>query len=145
MQQKPRPFTNTFFSWKELNTSIIQGLMITAGNLVAYQYAIHQGYDEATTRSMVFSVLITSNIILTLVNRSFYYSILTTLKYKNNLVLLIISITILITALLIYVKPLANFFELDSLNLSQLGISVLIGLVFVIWFEMVKWRNRRFK
>jgi Ca2+-transporting ATPase len=145
MLQKPRPFTSTFFNWKELTTSVVQGLMITAGNLVAYQYAIHQGYDEATTRSMVFTVLITSNIILTLVNRSFYYSILTTLKYKNNLVLLIISITILITSLLMYVKPLANFFELDSLNLSQLGISVLIGLVFVIWFEIVKWRNRRFK
>jgi Ca2+-transporting ATPase len=145
MIQKPRPFTSTFFNWKELTTSIIQGLMITVGNLVAYQYAVHKGYSEETTRSMVFIVLITSNIILTLVNRSFYYSILTTLKYKNNLVLLIISITILITSLLMYVKPLANFFELDSLNLSQLGISVLIGLVFVIWFEIVKWRNRRFK
>jgi len=142
MIQKPRPFTSTFFNWKELTTSIIQGLMITAGNLVAYQYAIHKGYDEQTTRSMVFTVLITSNIILTLVNRSFYYSILTTLKYKNNLVLLIISITILITALLMYVKPLANFFELESLNIYQLGISVLIGFVFVIWFELVKWRNR---
>jgi len=142
MLQKPRPFTSTFFNWKELTSSIIQGLMITAGNLVAYQYAVHQGYDEATTRSMVFTVLITSNIILTLVNRSFYYSVFTTLKYKNNLVSLIISITILITALLMYVKPLANFFELKSLNLTQLGISVLIGFVFVIWFEIVKWRNR---
>jgi len=145
MLQKPRPFTSTFFNWKELTTSIIQGLMITAGNLVAYQYAIHKGYDEQTTRSMVFTVLITSNIILTLVNRSFYYSILTTLKYKNNLVLLIISITILITAILMYVKPLANFFELKGLTLAQLGISVLIGFVFVIWFELVKWRNRRSK
>jgi Ca2+-transporting ATPase len=142
MLQKPRPFTSTFFNWKELTTSIIQGLMITVGNLVAYQYAIHKGYDEQTTRSMVFTVLITSNIILTLVNRSFYYSILTTLKYKNNLVLLIICITILITALLMYIKPLANFFELEGLNLAQLGISVLIGFVFVIWFELVKWRNR---
>ncbi|MFN8114920.1 MAG: cation-translocating P-type ATPase [Bacteroidia bacterium] len=142
MLQKPRPFTNTFFNWKELNTSIIQGLMITAGNLVAYQYAIHHGYNEEATRSMVFVVLITSNIILTLVNRSFYYSILTTLKYKNNLVLLIIGITILITTLLIYVKPLAHFFELNALNFSQLVISALIGFVFVIWFELVKWRKR---
>jgi Ca2+-transporting ATPase len=142
MSQNPRPFTNTFFNWKELNTSIIQGLMITAGNLVAYQYAILQGYNEETTRSMVFVVLITSNIILTLVNRSFYYSILTTLKYKNNLVMLIIGITILITTLLIYVKPLAFFFELGSLNIIQLSISILIGISFVIWFEVVKWRNR---
>jgi len=142
MFQKPRPFTNTFFNWKELTTSILQGLMITAGNLVAYLYAVHQGYNEETTRTMVFVVLISSNIILTLVNRSFYYSILTTLKYKNNLVLLIISISILITTLLIYIKPLANFFELEALNLKQLSLSILIGFVSVIWFELVKWRNR---
>ncbi len=142
MIQKPRLLTNTFFNWKELTTSIIQGLMITAGNLVVYQYAVHQGYNESTTRTMVFSVLITSNIVLTLVNRSFYYSIITTLKYKNNLVLLIISISMLITTLLIYMKPLANFFELEALNLTQLGISVLIGFVFVIWFEILKWRQR---
>ncbi|MBL7937375.1 MAG: cation-translocating P-type ATPase, partial [Bacteroidia bacterium] len=142
MIQKPRPFTSTFFNWKELTTSIVQGLMITAGNLVVYQYAIHKGYNEETTRSMVFTALITSNIILTLVNRSFYYSIFTTLKYKNNLVPLIICITLLITALLLYIKPLALFFELEALNLVQLGISILIGFIFVIWFELVKWRNR---
>ncbi len=143
MLQKPRPFTNTFFNWKELNTSIIQGLMITVGNLLAYQYAIHKGYNEETTRSMVFVVLITSNIILTLVNRSFFYSIITTLKYKNNLVLLIIGITILITTLLIYVQPLAHFFKLESLNIVQLSISILIGFIFVIWFEIIKWRQRQ--
>jgi P-type Ca2+ transporter type 2C len=31
MNQNPRPFSNTFFNWKELTTSIIQGLVITGG------------------------------------------------------------------------------------------------------------------
>ena len=145
MIQNPRPFANTFFNWKELTTSILQGLMITTGNLIAYQYAVHNGYSEEITRSMVFTVLIISNIVLTLVNRSFYYSIFTTLKYKNNLVLLIISVTILITALLIYIKPLSHFFELEALNVTQLSISVAIGITFVIWYEIVKWRNRLLK
>ena len=142
MTQSPRPFTKTFFSWTELNTSILQGLMITIGNLLVYQYAIYKCYNEETTRSMIFIVLITSNIILTLVNRSFYYSVFTTLKYKNNLVMLIIGITILITTLLMYVKPFAHFFELATLNLTQISISILIGFIFVIWFELIKWRNR---
>jgi Ca2+-transporting ATPase len=42
MTQKPRPFSNTFFNIKELTTSIIQGLMITTGTLLTYQYAIHK-------------------------------------------------------------------------------------------------------
>lgn len=142
MSQKPRPFTDAFFSFKELTTSIVQGLMITAGNLAAYQYALSQGYDEALTRTFVFTTLIVANIVLTLVNRSFYYSIFTTLRYKNNLVLLIISITIAILSLLLFVKPLTKFFDFESLNLSQISICIGIGFVSVIWYEVVKWWKR---
>ena len=142
MTQKPRPFTTTFFNAKELSTSILQGLMITAATLLCYQNAVQQGFGESLTRTMVFTTLIAANIFLTLVNRSFYYSIFTTMKYKNNLVLLIISIPVLITALLLYIKPLSNFFKFEQLNLSQLLISTGIGFLSVIWYEIVKWRKR---
>jgi Ca2+-transporting ATPase len=143
MVQKPRPFTTTFFNFKELLTSIIQGLSITAGTLSAYQFAVYQGYNESLTRTMVFTVLVTANVFLTLVNRSFYYSIFTTLKYKNNLVLMIISATIIILISLIYIKPLAVFFEFEYLSLHQMGISIGIGFISVIWFECVKLYRRK--
>ena len=142
MQQKPRPFTNTFFNWKELSTSIVQGLLITAGTLLIYQYAVQHSFNEAITRTMVFTVLISANIFLTLVNRSFFYSFFTTLKYKNNLVLLIISITIAMTMVLIYIKPLALFFKFEYLGFVQLLISVASGFLSVIWYEAVKWKKR---
>ncbi|MFN0083670.1 MAG: cation-translocating P-type ATPase [Ferruginibacter sp.] len=142
MQQSPRPFTNTFFNWKELSTSIVQGVMITAGTLALYQYAVHHNYSESLTRVMVFTALITANIFLTLVNRSFYYSIFATMKYRNNLVALIISITVAITFLLVYVKPLAIFFKFEQLSAAQLLLSTMIGFLSVIWFELVKWRKR---
>ncbi|MBL0051405.1 MAG: cation-translocating P-type ATPase [Bacteroidetes bacterium] len=142
MIQKPRPFSTTFFNWRELTTSIIQGLMITAGALFVYRYAVMHSYNEFITRTMIFTVLITANIFLTLVNRSFYYSVITTLKYKNNLVVLIIATTLLLAALMIYLKPLAAFFSFHELNFQQLSVSTLIGFVSVIWFEGVKWTNR---
>ena len=144
MIQNPRPFTTTFFNYKELTTSVIQGLVITAGTLIIYKYAVEQGYNEALTRTMVYTVLITANIVLTLVNRSFYYSIFTILKYKNNLVFLIISVTVLISALLIFVRPFAHFFEFESLTIFQLFLSILIGFVSVIWYEVIKWYKRNF-
>jgi len=142
MIQKPRQFTTSFFHWKELTTSIIQGLVITAGALIIYQYAVIHGLSESITRTMVFTVLITSNIFLTLVNRSFYYSIFATLRYKNNLVLLIILITIAISVLLLFVKPVTRFFQFDTLNLSQLMMSVGTGFLFVIWYEIIKLQKR---
>lgn len=143
MMQKPRELATTFFNWRELTTSIIQGLVITAGALFMYQFAWLQGYNESITRTMVFTVLISANIFLTLVNRSFYYSILSTLQYKNRLVLLVIIITLTLTTLLIYVNPIANFFGFESLNGDQLLLSLGTGFVSVIWFEMVKWRKRK--
>jgi Ca2+-transporting ATPase len=142
MTQKPRPFTVDFFNWKELSISILQGLVIAIGTLFMYQYAVHLGYDEALTRTMVFTVLITANVFLTLVNRSFYYSIFRTMTYKNNLVLLIIGITISITGLLLYVKPLTKFLQFEHLNIAQLLLCVGIGFVSAIWYELVKWGIR---
>ncbi len=144
MLQKPRPFTDTFFNWKELSTSIIQGLVITIGTLFCYQYAIYQGFDEVVTRTMVFVVLVTANIFLTLVNRSFYYSVFTTMLYKNNLVPIIIGITIFITGLLLYVKPLTKFFYFEHLNSTQLSIAIGVGVVSVLWYELVKLWKRNF-
>lgn len=143
MLQKPRPFSTTFFNRRELATSIIQGLVITTGTLATYQYAISRGTDEQLTRTMVFTCLIAANILLTLVNRSFHYSLFNTIRYKNNLVLLIIGITVLITGSLIYLQPLSDFFGFEPLNLSQLAVSLVIGFISVIWFELYKWRTRK--
>ena len=142
MIQKPRPFTTTFFNWKELTTSIIQGIAITLGTLFVYKYSVYNDFNESHTRTMVFTVLIASNIFLTLVNRSFYFSIFNTLRYKNNLILLIIGITITITGLLLFVPPLTAFFEFESLNISQLFTCIGIGFISVIWYELVKIKTR---
>ncbi len=143
MKQKPRPMSTSFFSWKELTTSIIQGLFISAGTIFTYQYAIYLGYDEAITRTMIFTVLITANIFLTLVNRSFYYSIITTLQYKNNLVFIIISITVAMMCALLFVPLFTTLFDFEVLNLNQITTSIVIGFISVIWYEVVKWIKRR--
>jgi Ca2+-transporting ATPase len=143
MQQKPRPLTKTFFNWKELSTSIVQGLAITVGTLSIYQYAVHQGYGESETRVMVFITLISANIFLTLVNRSFYYSLFITLKYKNRLVGIMIGITLLLTALLLYVPVFNHFFEFSHPSGKQLWISALAGCLSVVWFEAIKSFSRK--
>ncbi|WP_337251596.1 cation-translocating P-type ATPase C-terminal domain-containing protein [Maribacter halichondriae] len=125
-----------------MTTSIIQGLVITLGALSVYQYAVAQGFNESVTRTMVFMVLIFANIFLTLVNRSFYYSIWTTLKYKNRLVPLIIGITFVLAALLLFVPPFTAFFEFETLTPGQLGVSFFAGVVSVLWFEFVKLGKR---
>ncbi|AZI67582.1 cation-translocating P-type ATPase [Kaistella daneshvariae] len=145
MQQKPRKLTDTFLSWKELSLSIIQGLMIAAGVLFAYQFAVQKGGDELTTRAMVFTTLIFANILLSLTNRSFSYSILDTLKYKNKLFPLVIGITLVLLASILYIRPIAAFFQVLPLDLSKVGIAFSIATGSVLWFEIYKWLKGKSK
>lgn len=138
MLEKPRPLTNTFFNLKEITISILQGLAITLGLLFTYQYSVNENCSESVTRTVVFLTLIASNIFLTLANRSFYYSVFTTLKYKNNLVLMIIVITIFITALLLAVPSFSHFFMFETVSIYQIGLSILIGGISVFWIEIYK-------
>ncbi len=143
MQRPPRLLTDTFLNWKELSMSIVQGLCITAGILFVYQFSVWQGGTEEFTRTMVFSSLIFANVFLTLVNRSFYFSALTTLKNKNKLLPGIIIITLSILAMMLFLKPVTNFFHLQSLGLFDLSICMGIAALSVFWFEIVKWHRRR--
>lgn len=138
MQQPPRPLSATFFKWNELITSVIQGLAITTGTLFTYQLAVYSGADETLTRTMVFATLITANIVLTLVNRSFHYSIWHTLRYSNPLIPLIIGVTLALAIAFIYLPPVAMFLGFTSLSGQQAVTCLLIGVVSVIWYETVK-------
>ena len=143
MQQKPRKMTETFLNWRELSISIIQGLMITAGVLFAYQLAVQNGASEETTRAMVFTTLIFSNVFLSLTNRSFTYSLFESFKNKNILFPLIIGATLVLLFAILYIPVFSKFFHISSLNLKDLGIAILIAMVSVLWFEGYKWLKRR--
>ena len=145
MQQKPRQLGSTFLSLKEMGISIIQGLAITLGILFVYQITVRNGGSENLTRTMVFSTLVFSNIILSLVNRSFYYSVFTSLKNKNNMMVFANSATLLMLILIIYISPFAKFFDVLPLQLHQIGICIAVSAISVLWLEIWKWNKRKKK
>jgi Ca2+-transporting ATPase len=143
MDQPPRSFSANFFSKSELMHSIIQGLAIAVCSLLLYQLCVKQQCTEDIVRTMVFTSLMSANIFLTLVNRSFYYSFWSTLEYKNKLITLVISLSSILILVMIYLDPVTKFFRFDHLSLLQLLLSVAVGFLSVIWFEIVKWNRRQ--
>ncbi len=139
MLKSPRDIKETFLRWKELSISILQGLVITLGCLFIYQYSVQNNYGEDITRTMVFCTLIFANIFLTLVNRSFYFSVLSSFKSKNPLIWLIILISFFLLLLMIYQEDLAAFFKMRSLTVFQISFAAGIGFCCVIWFEIYKY------
>ncbi len=64
------------------------------------------------------------------------------MKYRNNL---LTGITLLVLALLfaiLYLKPLADFFQLTSLNDNEMAVALGVSAISVLWFEVYKWIKR---
>jgi len=144
MAQKPRPVTDTFFTWLELRNSLLQGLVISAGTLGVYFWAVAQQFTENQTRTLVFMTLLAANICLTFVNRSSTEPVWATLFRPNKLLR---GITILTTglAVAIYQVPyLRTLFELERVPLAAMALAMGCSLCVTLWYDIVKlWRGRR--
>jgi Ca2+-transporting ATPase len=143
MFQKPRRFTSTFFSPRDLIVSIVQGIVISIFVLGIYQYSVKHHFDEPLTRSLVFATLVSANVVLTLVNRSMTKPVWVSLRYRNPLIPLILLITVGLMGLILYAVPVSSFFNVSPLSMQQLLLCVGVGLISVIWIEPIKlFRNR---
>lgn len=143
MKQPPRVMTDTFLNWRELVISIVQGLAITAGILFVYQFMVQAGESEETTRAMVFTTLIFSNILLSFANRSFYYSMFSSFRYRNPLLGIVTMATLVLLLIILFVAPAADFFRVTSLRAGEMLFAFLSASASVLWFEVYKWLKRR--
>ncbi len=138
MNRPPRKMSYTFLSFNQLFLSIVQGLMITAGCLGAGYYYLQQQADETEVRTVIFITLLLCNIFLTLVNRSFRLSILSTLKYRNNLVPFIITVTLIFLPVILYVPYMQQLFRLCPLPVPVYVTCAIIAFAATMWMEIWK-------
>jgi P-type Ca2+ transporter type 2C len=138
MNKPPRKMTDTFFSFKELLISVLQGLAITVGCLGIGYYYMALGESEDFVRTVVFTTLIFSNLFLTLVNRSFYYSAIKTLTYTNWLLPLILMTSLVVLATILYVPSFRDIFDFVQLGREVIAQCLAIGFASVFWIEIFK-------
>ncbi|GHB46481.1 cation-translocating P-type ATPase [Mongoliitalea lutea] len=144
MNKPPRKMSDTFFSWAELSISVIQGLMITVFTLGLGFNLMKDGQSIETVRTVIFSTLVFSNVFLTLVNRSFYYSVLQTIRYPNKLMPLILGVSILFLIATLTIPSIQGLFDFESIDISLVTRALITAFVAVFWVELWKrWRSKR--
>jgi len=137
LSNPPRERTRSLFKNDELFITILQGLVIAAGVLVLY-YFFMQHYSLATTRTAVFTTLIIANIFLTFVDRSFTETIFKTIYYKNVFASLIIIISILFLAIILFVPFFQEEFLLTDITPAQFLFCLVTAFISTMWFEGYK-------
>lgn len=143
LQQPPRAISQSFLNLSQLSLSIVQGLVISLACLGPAFFFMQQGSTEAEVRTMVFITLLLSNIFLTLSNRSFTFPIWQTIAYKNRLVPLILLVTILFIALVLWVPYLRELFSLSPLTWNSFAVLAAAAAVGTLWIELVKVFRRK--
>ena len=54
-----------------------------------------------------------------------------------------IGATLVLLFTLLYVPPFANFFQIAPLNVKEIGSTILISSISVLWFEFYKFMKRK--
>jgi Ca2+-transporting ATPase len=138
MDRTPRPANKTFLSLKQLALSLIQGLVITAGCLGIGYWYMNSGRDLNSTRSIIFITLLLSNLLLTLVNRSFTQTVTRTIKYKNPFMTVILIVNLAVISAIWYWMPLTELFGVSPLSITEIALACLTASVSTLWTDIYK-------
>ncbi len=138
MRQAPRALTATLFAGSELGRSITQGLGIALAVLTVYGFAMQRGEPEAVVRTLAFSTLVMSNILLTLVNRSLTLSIFQTLRVPNPTLWLMLGLTFALLLATLFFDPAQNLFGFAHVSPMNFAWCALAAFVGVCWIEVYK-------
>ncbi len=138
MQQTPQERNGGIFTRQELFMSIVQGIIIAAGVMILYYYFMNSGASLEQTRTIVFAMLILSNVFLTFANRSFSKTIFYTSRYENSLAPVILIISAFFLAVLHFVPFVRSLFQLTPITQGQFWLCFGVAFAGVMWLEMYK-------
>ena len=138
MRQPPRAASDSFLAGADLIRSIAQGLSIALAVLGVYFVAMRQGESVTVVRTLVFTTLVLSNILLTLVNRSFTQSVFATLRVPNRWLWLMLGLTFALLLTTLFVAPARTLFGFAPVSAVAVGWCVLAALIGVGWIEIYK-------
>ncbi len=145
MLLSPRDRKMGLFLEDELLISIVQGIIIAGGVLTLYYFFMENNYSVAETRTIVFTTLILSNILLTFANRSFNENITKTIFYKNNLAPWLIIISVFFLAAIHLIPFIRDIFQLTPITMSNFWLCIAVAFAAVMWFEVYKTHLRQVK
>lgn len=138
MQRPPRKPSDGFLAGRALGRSVLQGLGITAAVLGVYWVAMQGGEEAPLVRTLVFTTLVLSNIVLVLVNRSFTLSVFRTLRTPNRVLWLLLGLTLAMLLITLFFSPARQLFGFAPVPLAWLGWCALAAVIGVGWVEGAK-------
>ncbi len=138
MSRKPRSIEKKLFNREAAVVAFLQGFVVLLIVALIFVTSINQGLGEQTARTMAFATIVTANLALILVNRSWAHTIIGTLRKPNKAFWWILAIATGALIAVIYIPQLNGLFRFSPLNPMNLLISIGAGIASIVWFEIYK-------
>jgi P-type Ca2+ transporter type 2C len=145
MNRPPRNPKESLFGIKTLALCILQGVVVLLIVLAVFYIAMYRGQGELDARALTFCTLIIANLGLILTNRSWSRTIISTLRSPNKALWWVVGGTLLFLGMVLYFPFLRDLFRFSKLHPVDLTICLGAGVLSIMWFEVLKMLNRRFK
>lgn len=138
MQRPSRSPQEPLFGKRIFLLSLLQGALVLFAALAVLDFTLHSGATETEARTLAYSVLVTGNLGLILVNRSWQHTILGTLGSHNPALWWVIGGAFCFLLLALNLHFLREVFHFGKITPQQFALSLAAGLCSVLWFELYK-------
>jgi Ca2+-transporting ATPase len=142
MTRPPRSRKEPLFSRRTVILSLLQGFAVLAVTLFIYWFAMNRGQSDLEARSLTFITLVFANLGLILSNRFWSRNIISSLRYRNTALYIIVIGALLLLNLVIFIPALRDLFDFGTMSAADLFICFAAGVVCILWFELVKLLGR---
>ncbi|HEX2913050.1 MAG TPA: cation-translocating P-type ATPase [Chloroflexia bacterium] len=143
MQRPPRSPREPLFSRRTLGISLGQGISVLVLLALIFPMALYLGEGEGEARALAFTTLIVANLALIFTNRSWSQTVFKTFRLPNTALWWVVGGALVVLPLVLYLPLLRELFRFSTLNLLDLALCLVAGLVSTGWFEFLKYiRNR---
>jgi Ca2+-transporting ATPase len=137
MQRPPRDANAQLFAGTTLWLALLQGIGVLLVVMGAYVWADHR-LSESEARAFAFTTLVVANLALIYANRSRTQTLLAALRTPNPILWVVTGLTLGLLILILYLPFLAGVFRFSPLPLAELGTAFTLGLLSVVWFQLLK-------
>jgi Ca2+-transporting ATPase len=138
MSRPPRDPREPLFSRRLVAWSLLQGVAVLALLTLLFLTALQAGMPIDDVRALSFAALVSTNLGLIFVNRSFGVSIITALRQPNPMLWRVLAVTAALLITVLYLPAARELFHFGRLHVHDLAIALLSGLVLLAMLEWTK-------
>jgi Ca2+-transporting ATPase len=138
MSRCPRNLKEPMFNKKTVTISLLQGVIALLIIFIVFLITLYRGRGVNNARTITFVVLVITNLVLILVNRSWSANLFRIFNFNNKALVYVTLGALSALTMVLYIPFLRDLFHFAILHWDDFMLVLAAGLASIICFELLK-------